>query len=296
MVRTLRNKKWLTLVANFFALACNVSASDVVTDAELLFVRRIAPLFQEKCLACHGKDASSIKGGLDIRTQESALRGGVSDTASLVLGKPEESPLYLAATRSHDDWAAMPPKEADKLNAEQLDWIRDWIAGGAAWPDESRVAQIAKANEAAWSAEDGVIVVTAGALSKDWANRRYNPAGLWAYQKIAPKPNSKSLNGSDAIDALIHEKMPHGLEPSPLADRVTLIRRATFDLTGLPPRPEEVDAFVKDERVESDAFSVVIERLLASPHYGERMAQHWLDVVRYADSSGFANDYERGNA
>ena len=296
MVRTLRNKNWLTLMANFFALACNASASDVVTDVELLFVRRIAPLFQEKCLACHGKDASSIRGELDIRTHESTLRGGASDTASLVPGKPEASPIYLAATRKNDDWAAMPPKEADKLNAEQLGWIRNWIEGGAAWPDESRVAQIAGENEAAWTAEDGVIVVTAGALSKDWANRRYNPAGLWAYQKVAPKLNRKSLNGPEVIDALIHEKMPQGLGPAPLADRVTLIRRATFDLTGLPPKPEEVDAFVKDARVESDAFSVVIERLLASPHYGERMAQHWLDVVRYADSSGFANDYERGNA
>jgi hypothetical protein len=86
------------------------------------------------------------------------------------------------------------------------------------------------------------------------------------------------------------------LQPAPLADRATLIRRATFDLTGLPPSPEEVAAFLRDPLTDEQAFAKVVERLLASPHYGERMAQHWLDVVRYADSSGFANDYERGNA
>ncbi len=83
---------------------------------------------------------------------------------------------------------------------------------------------------------------------------------------------------------------------APSADRVTLIRRATYDLIGLPPKPEEVEAFLQDTRSDNDAFSTVIERLLDSSHYGERMAQHWLDVTRYADSSGFANDYERGNA
>ena len=296
MVRTLLANNVLILLIGYFALSCDAIASDVDSDAEQLFVRRVAPLFHEKCLACHGRDETAIKGGFDIRTLQSTLRGGDSETPSLVLGKPEESPLNLAATRNHDVWAAMPPKEADKLNADQLDWIRQWIAGGAPWPDESRVAQIAKENAVAWSDEDGVIVATAGALSKEWANRRYNAAGLWAYQKVKLQSQSTSLNGSQVIDALIRDRMPDGLEPAPLADRVTLIRRATFDLTGLPPKPEEVDAFVKDTRVGTEAFSVVLERLLASPHYGERMAQHWLDVVRYADSSGFANDYERGNA
>jgi hypothetical protein len=98
------------------------------------------------------------------------------------------------------------------------------------------------------------------------------------------------------IDVLINQQIPTGLRVAPRAERRTLIRRATFDLTGLPPNPREVEAFVNDTRPDGEAFSHVIARLLASPHYGERMAQHWLDVVRYADSSGFANDFERGNA
>ena len=101
---------------------------------------------------------------------------------------------------------------------------------------------------------------------------------------------------SNTIDAFLAARMPAGLQPAPLANRTTLIRRATFDLTGLPPKPEEIAAFVKDPQSDEQAFAKVVERLLASPHYGERLAQHWLDVVRYADSSGFANDFERGNA
>ena len=244
------------------------------TDAELLFVRRIVPLFHEKCLACHGNDEAKIKGGLDMRTLASTLKGGDSEKPGFVAGKPEESPLYLAVTRAHDnDWKAMPPKEADKLYVEQIAWIKDWIAGGAPWPDEARVQVIAKANEAKWSAEDGVEVKTSGGLSPEWTKRKYKPEGLWAYPPV--KKPKLSANPGSPIDAFI---------------------AATFDLLGLPPKPEEVEAFVKDARPEAEAFAAVIERLLESPHYGERMAQHWLDVTRYADSSGFSNDFERGNA
>jgi mono/diheme cytochrome c family protein len=281
----------LALLAPSIALAAG--------NAEELFVRRIGPLFHEKCLACHGQDDAKIKGGLDMRSLAAVLKGGDSELPALVVGKPEESPLYLAATRTHDDWEAMPPKEADKLYAEQLGWMKEWIAGGAPWPDEARQKEIAKANEAAWSAEDGVVVKTVGALSPEWANRKYKPEGLWAYQPVR-KPDLEKGRQQDKernpIDALIGKKMPAGLAPAPVADRVTLIRRATFDLLGLPPRPEEVEAFVKDARPDAEAFAAVVERLLDSPHYGERMAQHWLDVTRYADSSGFANDFERGNA
>lgn len=264
------------------------------TDAEILFVRRIAPLLYEKCLACHGKDEGKIKGGLDMRTLASTLKGGDSEKPGFVAGKTEESPMYLAVTRKHDDWEAMPPKEAERLNAEQLTWIKDWIAGGAPWPDDSRLQTIAKANEAKWSAEDGVTIMTSGGLSPEWTNRKYKPAEMWAYQPVK-KPIPPTSRGNP-IDAFIMAKMPPGLTVAPSAERVTLIRRATFDLLGLPPKPEEVEAFVKDTRPDAEAFAALVERLLASPHYGERMAQHWLDVTRYADSSGFANDYERGNA
>ena len=275
-------------------LASNYALHAADEKAEQLFVRRIAPLFHEKCLACHGKDEAKIKGGLDMRTAASTLKGGDSEKPGLVAGKPEGSPLYLAVTRKHDDWEPMPPKEADKLSSEQIGWIKDWIAGGAPWPDDARVQVVAKANETAWSAEDGVVMKTAGGLSPEWTNRKYKPDGMWAYQPVK-KPTPPMASGNP-IDALIAAKMPAGLASAPAADRVTLIRRATFDLIGLPPKPEEVEAFVKDPRTDTEAFAAVVERLLASPHYGERMAQHWLDVTRYADSSGLANDYERGNA
>ncbi|HYF35922.1 MAG TPA: DUF1549 domain-containing protein, partial [Prosthecobacter sp.] len=265
-------------------------------DAEALFVRRVWPLFEEKCLACHGKDEAKIKGGLDMRSLAATLKGGDSETAALAPGKPEISPLYLAALRTHADWEPMPPKENDKLTVEQVAWIKDWISGGAPWPDEARRSEIAKASADRWSAEDGVTVKTAGALSADWANRRYQAEALWAYQPVK-KPLLPEGDGTHPIDALIARRLPKGMAVAPAADARTFIRRATFDLLGLPPSPEEVQAFeAAFARNADDAVNTLIERLLASPHYGERWARHWLDVARYADSSGFANDYERGNA
>ncbi|MEO6244995.1 MAG: DUF1549 and DUF1553 domain-containing protein, partial [Opitutaceae bacterium] len=132
--------------------------------------------------------------------------------------------------------------------------------------------------------------------SADWTNRRYKPEGLWAYQPVR-KPAVTLRDGENPIDALLALQLPAGLSLAPSADGRTLIRRATFDLAGLPPTPEEVAAFAPAYVRDPDAaVRALIDRLLASPHYGERMAQHWLDVVRYADTSGFANDYERGNA
>ncbi len=262
------------------------------TPAEQLFVRRILPLFHEKCLSCHGKDEAKIKGGFDLRTLAAALKGGESELPGIVPGKPEESPLYLASTRDHEDWEAMPPKEADQLYDEQLKWIKDWIAAGAPWPDEAKTKTIAAAHAQAWEAEDGIVVKTAGGLSPEWSNRRYQPEGLWAYQRVV----SASAQ-SESVDSLIGKRFPEGLTPALAAEPRTFIRRATFDLTGLPPTPEEISAFEADSNQNpSSAIRHLLDRLLASPHYGERMAQHWLDVVRYADSSGFANDYERGNA
>jgi mono/diheme cytochrome c family protein len=282
----------LTSVVLLLVSTCGLAAAE--NKAEQLFVRRIAPLFHERCLACHGKDEAKLKGGFDMRTLASTRKGGDSEKPGFVAGKPEESPLFLAGTRTHADWEPMPPKEADKLSAEQIGWINEWITAGAPWPDEASAQAIAKAHEAAWSAEDGVLMKTVGGLSAEWSQRKYKPEGLWAYQRVQ-KPVPPNAGGNP-IDAFLNAKLPAGLAVAPAADRVTLIRRATFDLIGLPPKPEEVEAFVKDSRPDATAFASVVDRLLASPHYGERMAQHWQDVTRYADSSGFANDYERGNA
>ncbi|MBA2115153.1 PSD1 and planctomycete cytochrome C domain-containing protein [Bremerella alba] len=264
-------------------------------EGESLFVRRIAPLLAEKCLACHGQSLDEIEGGLDMRSLAALHLGGDSGESSIVAGKPEESPLLLAIVRDDVIWSPMPPKEAEKLTDEQIGWVRRWITLGAPWPDKTRTAEINAQYADQWSAEDGITVETVGALSADWANRKYKPEALWAYKQVS-KPNVPKVDAEHPIDAFLAAKMPEGLQVAPAVDRGTLIRRATFDLTGLPPNPQEIDAFVNDSSSDEVAFAKVIDRLLASPHYGERMAQHWLDVTRYADTSGFANDYERGNA
>ncbi len=300
--------KRFVVIAPLLLGATLARAADGAT-AEALFVRRVFPMLQEKCLACHGKDDAKIKGDFDMRSPAAITKGGESGKPGFVAGKPEESPIYLAATRTHDDWEPMPPKEADKLSAEQVGWIKEWIAGGAPWPDDGRLKEIAKANADKWSAEDGVTVKTSGGLSPEWTNRKYKPEGLWAYQPVRKpvvpelrNPEAGARNGEQSavvnpIDAFVGAKMPQGLQPAPPADARTFIRRATFDLLGLPPTPEEASAFEAESiRNPQSAIRNLIDRLLASPHYGERMAQHWLDVTRYADSSGFANDYERGNA
>ncbi|PHR88669.1 MAG: hypothetical protein COA78_36300 [Blastopirellula sp.] len=264
-------------------------------DSEILFVRRIGPLLRQKCLGCHGNNPDEIEGSLDVRSMAGLLAEGDSGEPSIVVGRPEYSPLYLAATRQSGDWSEMPPKEAEQLSAEQLTWLHDWIASGAKWPDDARRKEIASEYENEWSAEDGIPIKTSGGLADDWTNRKYEVAGLWAYQPL-DKPHLENKHDANPIDILLEQAIPDGLPIAPRADRRTLIRRATFDLIGLPPTPAEVEAFLKDLKSDREAFARVIDRLLHSPHYGERMAQHWLDVTRYADSSGFANDFERGNA
>ena len=277
-------------------LAAALPAAETGAGAEELFTRRVAPLLQEKCLACHGRDEAKLKGGLDLRTRAKALLGGDSGKPAFVAGRPDDSPLYLSARRDHGDWEAMPPKESEALTPDQLDWLRDWISGGAPWPDASRQDAIRAARGAAWAAEDGVNVATSAGLSPDWNLRRYQPADLWAYQPLrqpaVPKGNAHP------VDAFLDERLSAlGLSPAPAAEARVLLRRLSFGLTGLPPSPEEVAAFERAHATDPRAaVAAAAERLLANPHHGERMAQHWLDVVRYADTAGFANDYDRGNA
>ncbi len=284
------------------------------SEAEALFVEKIRPLFKEKCLACHGDDEKKLKAEFDMRTLPGLLKGGESGVPGLVPGDPEKSPIYVSVTWRDED-LEMPPKENDRLKPEQIERIRQWIAAGAPWSDAVKAGQ--------WSDEpnkDGVQVRTSGGLSDDWTYRRYKPEDLWAYRPLktvirdqkagganqsrdarrqnlnTDSPNTDYSSSSNPIDAFIDRRLKEaGLQPAPPADRRTLIRRATFDLTGLPPTPKEVDDFVEDPAPEEKAFAKAVDRLLASPHYGEQWGRHWLDVVRYADSSGFANDYDRGS-
>lgn len=278
-------------------LAVADDGSEIEYDkSEILFARRIAPLLREKCVACHGEKPDEIEGGFDVRSLQALTAGGDSEEPGIVPGKPQDSSIYLAAERGEDAFSAMPPKEAEKLDKEQRTWLRDWIKSGAKWPSKQRQEAIHKKYAEPWSVEDGISVATSGGLSPDWTNRKYDPAGLWAYKPLQEIRFPDGLGNRSAIDVLIEDAMPEGLEVASPASRREIIRRATFDLTGLPPTPQEVTAFIQDDRPDDEAFGDVVDRLLKSPHYGERMAQHWLDVVRYADSSGFANDYERGNA
>jgi hypothetical protein len=147
-----------------------------------------------------------------------------------------------------------------------------------------------KQDNKAWNAADGIQVATSGGLSSEWTQRRYKPQDLWAYQ---PLKKVEPRTGLHPVDAFLEDRLAEmQLKPAALTDRRTLIRRATFDLIGLPPSPDEIAAFLNDPAPDEQAFAKLIDRLLDSPHYGEQYGRHWLDVVRYADSSGYANDYE----
>ncbi len=251
-------------------------------DGEKLFLERVYPVMKDKCFACHGDDPKKVRGKLDMRTRKALIEGGDSGTPSLMPGDPEGSPLYIAVTRK-DDELVMPPKDNDKLSGPQVDAIRDWILAGAPWPADADKRAVKKWDDVGPA---GVTVATSGGRSADWTERKYLPADIWAYQPIR-KPAVPS-GAAHPIDSFVRAKLKDkGItRVAPPAERRTLLRRATIDLTGLPPT----------EKDDGAAFETVIDRLLASPRYGEQWARHWLDVSRYADTSGFANDYERPNA
>lgn len=239
-------------------------------DAETLFFRKIQPLLREKCLGCHG-DGDELGGELDLRTRESLLKGG-EQGAAIVSGNADKSSLYQAVLRTGK--VKMPPKEANKLTDDELAALKAWIDAGALWPQPKPEAK----KQSEWN---------------------FNPEDTWAFQpvkrRVVPAEGIDESLIKTPIDAFVQQKLNEkSLAAAPDADRATLIRRMTYDLTGLPPTADEIVAFVKD--TDADAFDKVLERLLASPRYGEHWGRHWLDVVRYSDTSGYSNDYERPNA
>ncbi len=257
-----------------------------------LFAVRIFPLFKTKCFPCHGDTADDIKGELDMRTRHSMLKGGESGKPLVVPGHPRQGQLLNAV-----EWVdlEMPPKENDRLNKRQVAEIRRWIEQGAAWPQPKQRSEIL-ADYRQRSADKGIRIATSGGTDQLWTDRTYNPQEVWAFRPIE-KVDLKE-NSMDPIDELINRRhSQQGLTAVGRAHPATLIRRATFDLTGLGPTPQETAVFNHSwEENPDQAYEDLIERLLESPRYGERSAQHWLDVVRYADTAGFSNDYERSNA
>lgn len=270
-------------------LSFSASPAAEISDGEKLFALKVQPIFAEKCLACHGDEPDKIKGDFDMRTRESMLKGGeyFADEV-LIPGDGEKSYLYLTTTRSEEDYE-MPPKEADQLSEEQQWLIRDWITAGAPWPDDERVAQIQHEHA------EGEQVATSKALSEDWQNRRYESEKLWAYRPLDP---GEVPEGVHPVDFFIDQKLATAkLAPAPAAAAQLLVRRMSFGFTGLPPSPEEVEEFtVAHSKDPATGIRDYARELMKSPHYGEQFAQHWLDVARYADTAGFANDYARPNA
>ncbi|MCA9057813.1 MAG: DUF1549 domain-containing protein, partial [Planctomycetaceae bacterium] len=278
---------------------------------ELHFVREVLPVLRTRCIACHGGDPDDVRGNFGLLNREQLVRGGDSGSPAVLLDAPDESPLLLSIQRNSDDWSAMPPKENDQLSETQINAIRQWIHDGAVWPADDVIAAIEARQRPL--AQGMVQLAISGGLTADWNHRTYRAEDLWAWQPLRSSADTlqkvmrqtanirtddtiptDNTGGPDTfIDAILDQS---GIQPAAAAERYALLRRATFDLLGLPPTPAEMDDFVNDPAPLEQAFAVVVERLLASPHYGEHWGQHWLDVVRYADSSGFANDYERGNA
>ncbi len=235
------------------------------------FEKKVRPLFLQHCAKCHG-DAKA-KGGLKLTSRAAVLKGG--DTGpSVVPGKPAES-LLLKAVKYADESLKMPP--AGKLPDADFAALEQWIAAGAEWPGDAAV-ESAKPK--------------AGPLFTEEQKK------FWAFQPVTrptPPVNRAATPSASPVDVFLHIGLQKaGFKPSPPADKRTLLRRVRFDLIGLPPTPEELTAFEKD--TSPDAFETVVDRLLASPHYGERWGRHWLDVSRYADSNGMDENTAFGNA
>lgn len=280
-------KRFICLIGVFSLGLSNLFGGEV-SIGEKLFALKVKPLFAQKCMACHGDDPKKIKGDLDMRTRESLLLGGETyEDEVLIPGKGEKSFLYILSTRV-EEGMEMPPKEADKLTEEQTWGIRDWINEGAPWPSEERIAMIQK------KYAEGEQVVTSKALSGDWQKRRYETKKLWAYRPLKVK---KVPEDEHPVDWFVNRKLKEaGLKPAPDASPRELYRRLSFGLTGLPPDPAQAIKFEREFGKSQDALLAHAEELMASAHYGEHFARHWLDVARYADSAGFANDYARPNA
>jgi mono/diheme cytochrome c family protein len=241
-------------------LASAVRADVTPSSGTDFFESKIRPILVDNCYKCHSSQAEKLKGGLSVEFHESLLKGGENGPA-VVPGNPDKS-LLIKAVRYGDPDLQMPPR-GKKLSEQQIADLVTWIKMGA--PDPRLIAKAT--GSAVWS--------------KD---RRDH----WSFKplKVVSIPEVHDTNWvANPIDAFILARLEkEGMKPSPPAAKRTLIRRATFDLTGLPPTPEEVQAFVDDKS--PDAYAKVVDRLLASPQYGERWGRYWLDTARYADTKG----------
>ncbi|HJZ92259.1 MAG TPA: PSD1 and planctomycete cytochrome C domain-containing protein [Gemmataceae bacterium] len=246
------------LAVGMWATLC-ASAADPKSDPAQLefFEKQVRPLLVEKCQECHGSQKQ--KGGLRLDSRAAVLAGGSSGPV-VVAGDPAKSRLVEAI--GYADTLRMPPK--GRLSTDQVATLTSWVKMGLPWPETA-----------------GARPATTGSTLKVTAKDRE----FWSFRPVRepPLPTVKNQDlARSAVDRFILAKLEEkGLRPVVVADKRALIRRATFDLIGLPPTPDEIDAFLADESPE--AFARVVDRLLASPHYGERWARHWLDIARYGE-------------
>ncbi|MDQ6632767.1 MAG: DUF1549 domain-containing protein, partial [Verrucomicrobiota bacterium] len=260
-----------------FAICClSVTASAEVKSLPRegfdFFEKNIRPVLNDRCYKCHSSQSKKVKGGLLLDSPKTMLQGGETGPA-IVPFQPEKS-LLLKAIQWSDPDLQMPPKE--KLSSAQIKNFETWIKMGAPDP-RTELAQSPKSN------------VKSPTAPYDYAAAQTN----WAFQKPKNSPIPKVKNKAwpiTPIDNFILAKLEDkNIAPNATVNKRVLIRRATFDLTGLPPTPEEIKSFLDDKS--PDAFEKVVDRLLASPGYGEQWGRHWLDVARYADTSGCNSDY-----
>jgi cytochrome c553 len=247
----------------FVILICLSGSSPAFSQSDDHFEKKVRPLILAKCINCHGPEKN--KGGL--RLDAAGIAKGGESGKVLVPGKPDESLLIQAVRQTGD--LKMPPK--GKLKDQEIADLAAWVKAGAAWPNAPTIAPIP-------------------VLEQSRASFTSVQKAFWAFQPVKPTTLPSVRNQAwvkSPLDRFILARLEAaGIAPAPQADKRTLLRRVTYDLTGLPPTPAEVDAFLKDESLE--AFEKVVDRLLGSPHYGERWGRHWLDVVRYAETT--AND------
>ncbi len=249
---------WVFAVLVLAACSGRIVADDSSTAEKEYFEKQIRPLLFEHCLGCHGDKKQ--EGGLRLTSRATALTGGDSGPA-VVPGQPDESLLIRAL--EYLDERKMPPKQ--KLAEEDIGRLKHWVTIGAPWP---------------MSPEPSVAATEPSEFQVTQTQRNW-----WAFQPVKDSTPPAVLNDqwprNEVDHFILAELEARSMAPAATADRHVWLRRVTFDLTGLPPTPEELDAFISDESAQ--AFERVVDRLLSSPGYGQRWARHWLDVVRYAD-------------
>ncbi len=247
------------VITALLCLSSNATADDLVN-----FVLDVRPIFDKYCINCHGPTKQRSGFRLDVKSE--AFKGGDTFQPAIIPGKAADSPLMHLVTGKNKE-LVMPPK-GDRLTDKEIKTLTAWINSGAAWPAEADRLKL--------------------------ENKRNH----WSFQPLSTPVVPKPLNHVwplNDIDRFIQARLgKEGLVPNVTADRTSWLRRVTLDLTGLPPTPDQVKSFVNDLR--PDAYERVVDELLKSPRYGERWAQHWLDVVRYADTHGYEVNTERPNA